>query len=446
MVTIKLRTSNGGVVTLTGSENNPIKITAKGNSTRSLNISNSGNSSAVLSSTAMPQDDWYELWKSKKKRAMLNGGIDPQGNYSFIYGLLKLFIENLEGIPYIKRVGGAQPLSDGQLFILGDKYISLFPSDGALHLGAITLNNQLCEWLTEIYYFTWRLYHAYNHLMARLVYTDVAEGVPPRFRLDSRVNLGPRLATLMEYQAQVAVYNHTVWKSAYQLNVDTVIEKVAVGIGYTAQDCETCGVLMTITIKPEGVSELANDALNSLTIFRSGKSTHAGGNSVNTADLEPVAVVMQKLRGDLQSQQVKTIYGTGYESEYHSTGDGATGGLNQTTTPLGPWNTIRIAILTPPLTRRQRYYEVFSLAVGTGMAKTLELPENPNNAVKLGMNITTTWTPLDNVTDVSNLKAQIGAGDFTSINTRIGEHKATVSRSDIEVNPVAVNVIAEVEE
>lgn len=437
MVTIKLRTSNGGVITLTGSENNPIKITARGSSTRSLNLSTGGtSSSAVLSTAAMPQDDWYELWKADKKRAMLNGGVDPQGRYNFSAGLLKLFIKNSEGIPYIKRISGAQPLSDGKLFILGDKYISIFPEDGVLRLGAITLSNQLCEWLTEIYYFTWRLYHAYNHLMARLVYMDKNT----EHQLASRVNLGPRLATLMEYQAQVAVYNHTVWKSAYQLNVDTVVEKVAVGIGYTAQDCETRGVLMTITIKPKEVSEAANDALNSLTIFRSGKSTHAGGNSVNTADLEPVAVVMQKIRG-AQSQQVKTIYGTGYESEYHSTG-----GYNQTITPLGPWHTIRIAILTPPLTRRQRYYEVFSLAIGTGMAKTLELPENPNNAVRLEMDITTTWTPLDDVADVANLKAQIGAGDFTSINDRVGKHRATVSRSNIKANPIAVNVAAEEEE
>ena len=439
MVTIKVKTSDGKVVTLNGSTSKPISIQMRGSNSRSMNLKvNQKTSTALLSLLGIPKSDWYELWLAAKKKAMKERGSDSSGAYNFEYGLRSTYVTNDRGIPYIKEIGGASPIADGQLFILGDKYISLFPRGGELTLGAIKIDNRLCKWLTEIHYFIWRLYHAYNYLMTRLVYFD-DDRCGMTNNCENRGALGNCLGTLLEYQAQVAIYNHLVWRSSYQLSVDTVVEKVAVGIGYTAQDCDVAGVMMTVEFTPkEGYEGDAAESLNSLTIFRSGKSTNAGATSVNTSDITPTALGMWKVRHAGGATQVKSIYGTGYESDYATTGDVNS---NDYLGVPGPWETIRIAFVLGPMARRQRYYEVFSLAVATGVVKTLQLPENINEAFKFDINVSTSWTVLPTSEATQKCTAAVNFGDWSSIISLMQTYDA-VTRGAIKVEPLAVNVLA----
>ena len=440
MVTIKIKTSDGKVITLKGSKDNPITIKTKGNSSRSASLRvNPETSTALLSVLAIPKADWYNLWLEGKRKAILAGGTSAPEHYKFDRGIIPTYVKNGGSISYIKSISGAKPLPDGRLFILGSKYISLFPRDGKLKLGAITLDNRFCKWLTEIHYFIWRLYHAYNYLLTRLVYFD-----PARCGMDknceNRGALGNCLGTLIEYQAQVAIYNHLIWRSAYQLSVDTVVEKVAVGIGFTAQDCDVPGVLMTVKIAPlVEYKKSAAHALNSLTIFRSGTSVQAGANSVNTSDITPLAIHMEKTR----SGSGKYIHGTGYEDDYTTTGDDSKlddaakeEAKNKDKDPE-PWRSITIALVLGRMSRRQRYYEVFSLAVATGIVRALKLPESPNSRFQL--EVSTSWTVLDSDYATASCASAVSAGVWPS--AFMNEH--TVSKSGIEVRPVAVNVLEE---
>ena len=397
MITIKLRDRDGKLVELQGTSSSPITLSTQNSSTATVGLTVSeedGVSKLTPSATTLQGSDWYELFIADKLKAMLDGG--ESAYYSFQKGLRKLYInssvnqaqkrsriggDNAEGVPYIRSVNGCPPIGDGQLFILGDENVTMYPDDGQLKLCVPPTTNGYQKMLEEIYSFTWLLYHAYNHLFARLV----------RHRTDSEDdsnwstvdvssktyeggdNLGYSNGTLLEYQAQVAMYNLEVWKSSFLFQVDTVSEKAAIGVGYFALDCGIKSVKIKLSIHTTTAAkdEKLREALNALTIFCSGKSVSYGKKVVNTGEICST-VTMSKLF----NSSIKTIYGTGYESDPRSREDGLPSGGSTGSLSAGDvWNSIDIDIDIEDLPQGARYYEVFSLAVSTGAFKSLQLPE-----------------------------------------------------------------------
>ena len=443
MITIKIRDSENNVIKLNGSLDKPISIRTKGGNASSIYTS-IGDDGLTLYKVSLSYADWYNMFIAGKQAAMRSGNTTTSLYYTFEKGLKGVYVDNSKGVPYVRTVGGCQPLPDGQLFILGDKHITIYPKDSKLLLGAFKRFDILCSLLTEVYIFSWVLYHAYNYLMMRLVYYR------PTYKYLMSECLGRCCGTLLEYQAQLAIFNHRVWRSAYLCNIDTVTEKVAVGMGYVSQDCDTCGVLMLIkysidpdVLFPEDADnktkiEIA-EAWNALTIFRSGKSVNAGGVSINTGDLEPRKVVMIKSYGNNDD---KVIHGTGYETVLDDTAgddsqlmDPATANIPDT------WSDIQIAVLLGPMKRRQRYYEVFSLAVATGVLKELQLPASPDQAHNFKVKLDLSWYVFRDNLAVDSVasgmdKANWYKGDLV---TRAKQWATPLNRTD-HTNPVAIDV------
>lgn len=440
MVTIRIRDNKNRIITLTGTADRPITIRTKGGNASAMYLS-ADSDGLALSSVSVSYADWYNMFIAKKQAAMRSGGSHAAGCYNFNSGLINTYI-NRDDKPYIRTIGNCPPLPDGKLFILGSKYITLYPHDGQLKLGAMVRSNMLHKLLNEVYIFTWMLYHAYNYLMTRLVYYDPAK------RDEMFGCLGRCGGTLLEYQAQLAIYNHKVWKSAYLCSVDTVVEKVAVGMGYVSQHCDTAGVLMLIkysltdaggdlgAVDNETKIKIA-DAWNALTIFRSGKSVSVGGDTLNTGDLSAKRVVMAKqFSGESDD---KIIHGTGYETSIDDTGDGD---YDPSTAKVPDrWEDIQIAILLGPMERRQRYYEVFSLAVATGALKELQLPASDELAHRFKVEVSLSWYLLPDESAVDTLdSAMSAAGWYTGTLKAAADAIVEPIEKTTVAEPLAVNV------
>lgn len=447
MVSIKVRNSKNELIEVVGSEEHPITIRTSGSNAAAVYAS-VDNDGLTLSSVAADYMDWYNTFLETKRNAMLYGGSHVDGYYSFNQGLLKTYIatkiEEDKVIPYIKTLAGCPPRKGGAISILGDKHLTIYPptneqlnitQEGKLLLGTFKRERILCKLLSEVYIFSWMLYHAYNFLNTRLVYLNPE-------KQDTAFNcLEYCGGTLLEYQAQVAMYNHTVWQSSCLCNIDTVVEKVSIGVGYAEQECSNHGVLIVVTIAQGsgGIGDTADEdvreAWNALTIFRSGKTTRAHSQQIDTSEISAaVRIVKQNACTAPGVYEDKPLGGTGFDKAPEDSED------TEDTLKANPWTAIKIAVLIDKLQRNQSYFEVFSLAIGTGTLKNLQLPELIANSATFAVDVTVDWYKLNEGASAS-VRSELDKEDWhKTINEAAERYSNTHISKATTAYPLAVNV------
>lgn len=252
MLQLSIRTSDG-LVPVT----KLLKINLKSSAIAALDATGtateSGGSVAV-SANVLSWSEWYGLYIRAKYQAIRRAELDmetpvadttsPRSSrgYYFVAGIHAYIVryrsEDKPPCRYLRSVNYCTPQS-GNLNIIGDSQISLYPNDsGELELACTVIPRNLLTLLRDIYYCTWRLYHAYNYLGARLLVHDP-------MREDHTYDeypLGRCMGTLLEYQAQVACWNMYVWKKARSLTIEVINEKLAVRLGYINSECGVSGV------------------------------------------------------------------------------------------------------------------------------------------------------------------------------------------------------------
>lgn len=427
MLQLSIRASNG-LVPVT----KLLKINLKSSAIAAMDASGAATESGgsiALSANVLSWSEWYGLYIRAKYQAIRRADLDmetpiadttiPRSSrgYEFVAGIHTYIVrERTEGKPpcrYLRSVNRCTPQS-GNLNIIGDSQISLYPNKSRkLELACTVIPRNLLTLLRDIYYCTWRLYHAYNYLGARLLVHD-----PMRDEHEyDEYPLGRCMGTLLEYQAQVACWNMYVWKKARSLTIEVINEKLAVRLGYINSECGVSGVIIhaTITIASDfsmharALKELgidiadiftSEDEYNALSVEeRSGRITaYAESHNVSEDDL---AAVLDAPTAIKQALSALTIFYQGNSSNLGDFADSASSASgnneeidgsavgvqtykewDEATYDLtgfgkdrynGNWSTIHIHIEIPAMAKGEYYENLYVLAVSVAGERFVDL-------------------------------------------------------------------------
>lgn len=409
MLNIKIRRKGTGeLVNLTSSPGDSLTLGVAGGVSGSLSMYTDDSGKIKIAGTTLPYDEWYNIFLSCKREALWFGG-SVEGQ-SFSEGIYKSFVAPKE-TPYLCKVNDCTPATGGKLFVIGDKNISATwdideNKEHTLCLSTTKTHSKLRAELQEINSFLWVLYHAINYQMRRLHVFDIKT---PYIDKNFTKIFGLCFGTYVEYQAQVARWNHYVWLSSALFSVDVVNEKVMVLAGYTASACYVKNVHINIVYEIDGatIEEIKDstdkkakqmrDAIAALTVFRNGVTSTLGKfaytDDPSTGEVAQIPVSINKYYVDLSggsggSGGMRKIYGNGYEAPTTTTGpDGETSVVDPKL-----WYKTVVDFDIPCIYKNESYAEVFALAVGVGAVKNMMLPDKESDAVKLPLTVTTTWT------------------------------------------------------
>lgn len=304
-------------------------------------------------------EDWYSSFVYSKQQAMLHGGKGTE--YEFTKPLTSLAV---------KTINNVEPDNLGNITLLGSKTVDVSIPAGGKNSSVVIVSRlsagvNRVEALKEIYLFTMRLYHAFNHCTSRLLEFDPATWGDEKFQIANK--LGKFRGALLNYQANVARWNYLVWKSSYKQDVEVSRQNIALSLGYSCVPCQVDSVVITTTItkkeaQPTNINGL--DSVSFFTIYRQSVSDDRKGK-----DAEGAASPTTKITKD----EVE-IFGFGQDAEYKN------------------WDTITIVQTLPSMVQSDKYSELFALAPGTGITEYIYLDKETSPEARMNeFEITTTW-------------------------------------------------------
>lgn len=383
----------------------------------------------TVGAQALTRDEWYDLYIQRKRFAMRRKLLESTRdwskvlpvygkNYEFTFGIFTYISSGTLSLKsYLKTVNECLPVESGNnLQMLGNRHVALTPqAESEKQLEGLAVNipivtRLLSRLFYDCYYMIWRLYHAYNYLIARLLVYDP-------FRQIHQFNeypLGRCLGTLLEYQAQLTRWNHYVWLSALSVELEVINEKFAIKLGYRNAECCVRGVTVTAIIS------LANDAdrlvTDNLTIFRNGVSTNLGelpGSLSAAADASSEIFKMVTAGSSASSDpssesssgsSLQPSWGSSLvdpSSISSSSSRSSSSGLVEETYRIegfgkdpkgkGQWTDIKIVVKIPPMVKGEYYEEVFVLAIGYGEEADLSLPSDKAEIRYAQLTTEVTW-------------------------------------------------------
>lgn len=390
-----------------------VKLRAKHAKVASVDIDGeqvNGKPSVTIDARLLSWGDWYDLYVRGKQQAMRRALLDNQNawesvispakglNYEFILGVFAYVSgDKTKLMPYLRTLNNCSAAPSGNMQMLGDLQVSLIPGDpGKIVMGIPKIPKILSKILFDCYYMIWRLYHAYNYLIARLLVYDPFRTI---HKFDE-YPLGRCLGTLLEYQAQVTRWNHYVWTQALSAEVTVIGEKLAVKVGYKNSECCTKGVKIKTYIKLENPST-DQYATNNLTIFRNGVTTNfgelMGGVSAPADVTRDIYKVVEPDPSSSGSEDPSTPSNSGVASGFPKTTDNSAGyeyriaGFGKDPQATGVWTSIRIEVNIPTMVKGEYYEELFVLAVGYGEEAEISLPEDSSKIRYAKIKTTVVW-------------------------------------------------------
>lgn len=308
-------------------------------------------------------EDWYSSFVYSKQQAMLHGGKGTE--YEFINPLASLAVRTINNV---------EPDNLGNITLLGSKMVDVSVPVGDKNSPVVIVSRlsagvNRVEALKEIYLFTMRLYHAFNHCTSRLLEFNPATWGAEEFKIANK--LGKFRGALLNYQANVARWNYLVWKSSYKQDVEVSRQNIALSLGYSCVPCQVDGVVITTIIEklsaqPTNIKDL--DSASFFTIYRQSVSDDRKGKDAQGAKI-PTTTIKKIINED----EVE-IFGFGQDAEYKN------------------WDRIEIVQMLPPMLQSDKYSELFALAPGTGITEYIYLDKETSPEARMNeFEITTTW-------------------------------------------------------
>lgn len=309
-------------------------------------------------------EDWYSSFVYSKQQAMLHGGKGGEGTeygYEFTKPLASLAV---------KTINNVEPDNLGNITLLGSKMVDVsVPADdknsSVVIVSRLSAGVNRVEALKEIYLFTMRLYHAFNHCTSRLL--EFAPDTWNAEKLTIANKLGKFRGSLLNYQANVARWNYLVWKSSYKQDVEVSRQNIALSLGYSCVPCQVDSVIITTTITKKEAQPTNIDSLNSasfFTIYRQSVSDDRKGKDAEGAE-SPITTI--------KKDEVE-IFGFGQDAEYKN------------------WDKITIVQTLPKMLQSDKYSELFALAPGTGITEYIYLDKETSPETRMNeFEIETTW-------------------------------------------------------
>lgn len=287
----------------------------------------------LSSSFGLSPDDRYNNYINTKQLAMAYGntyaGVESSSvDYYFEKGYEGAVYKGTGNHPYLQTLQQMGPGEAGELSLLSSRCVGI---DITADKVTMVLDGQLCdscEIYLELNAYAWCLYHYVNLQAHRLFDYDPAN----RY-----------WGLLMSYQALVAKWNNTVWKSIYRLNTETVRETLTFELGYSCTKCTSGKMTIKAVIElidgfvPYGYSY---PSTNELVIYRMGERQIAS----DTVKENTVVTI----------RRLFSASGTGIT-------DSGTG--NEALNINGPsWVRYEVTVEIPSMKQRDSYIGVFSLA------------------------------------------------------------------------------------
>ena len=315
-------------------------------------------------------ESWYEDFISRKVSAMCFGGVMKFGEtelFNFKKGLYGCYFFK-DGKSYLTSLCGKLPDSNFGIRLLPSRLVDV-SRDYAKN--TITVSKAIDvfdpnSYYKKIYAIESWLYRAVNWQISRFFIFDLD---CPRFgNIGEHVGFGPLLGSLLHTQANIARYNHNVWKSTFHTAISSYSGSAALSLGYTAIDCTKNNVKISTHLEYQGLvddagnyvssSDVLNRCKNILTIYAMGEDSGIDKNN-------------PKISTSIYRNGVK-YDGTGYIPGKTSTvmSDAA----------------ITIDIAGSPAFRTgQHYFAAFAIAIPAGTMETflpadIANPENDKDA------------------------------------------------------------------
>lgn len=194
--------------------------------TKSSMLSDGKNNVTVV--TNVPnRRDWYTTFIENRK--------------AWIDGVIRDKFVSKGGKRYITSIQGTVPDKYGRLVILGEKYLDVSCDESGKKL-AITKSSSFYDigtYYETLYRMSGELYKAINSISARFTLFDPygEEDISLHTYRNNRCHFGPMLASLLQYQALVARWNHHAWKSSMVFNTSEAAGATAFCLGFTNLDC-----------------------------------------------------------------------------------------------------------------------------------------------------------------------------------------------------------------
>ena len=343
-------------------------------------------------------EDWYSSFVYSKQQAMLHGGKGT--GYEFTKPLASLAVRTINNV---------EPDNLGNITLLGSKGVDVSAPVGDENSSVVIVSRlsagvNRSEVLREIYLFTMRLYHAFNHCTSRLLeFNPITWDDENDEKLKIANKLGKFRGALLNYQANVARWNYLVWKSSYKQDVEASRQNIALSLGYSCVPCQVDSVVITTTIKKIAAQPTNIDSLDSasfFTIYRQAISDDRKGK-----DAEGVGRPTTTIKKD-----EAVIFGFGQDAEYKN------------------WDTITIVQELPTMVQSDKYSELFALAPGMGITEYIYLDKETSPETRTNeFEITTTW------------EVKIGGQSTTMSKTVTKRAAAMNAKSLIEDSGVASN-------
>ena len=213
-------------------------------------ISTNGKDVTIITA-AMNRGDWYTAFIEDRKT-----WIDSVVLGRFVYS---------DGKRYITSLQGTSPDKFGRLVILGEKYldVDMAPAEDTSEGGnklVVAKSNSFYDigtYYETLYRMSGELYKAINSISARFTLFDPygeADSSLHTYR-NSQCHFGPMLASLLQYQALVARWNHHAWKSSMVFNTSEAAGATAFCLGFTNLDCVANNVKIDAVIMADTDSD-----------------------------------------------------------------------------------------------------------------------------------------------------------------------------------------------
>lgn len=315
------------------------------------------NALVITASFSDTAENRYQQYINSKRLAMAYGNAQigiTNANYYFDRGYAGA-IYAPDDHPFLKTLQAVGPATDGNISVVSSECVGLdavkSQEQGAIVFCKDGSNCDPCESYVELNAFVWRLYHAFNDAIYRLI------GFDPEKQYWS---------TIMSYQGMVARWNNVMWNSIYQSTCTPLRDTVTIRIGYNCVQCTASNVHIRTTLTllsaftPEGRD--INSAAE-LVIYKQG----VGQRGSFTA-----TTVIQSLGGTA--------------GDHEESGNG-----NERL--LGSWVSKQIDVTIPAMKQNDSYLATFTLSrsLYAFMESDLMLPASDMDMPTHTLQLTTTW-------------------------------------------------------